>query len=204
MNHYSDHYRRNFMDDRVYRSAPLNGHGLNGMFVDQRAPRYSPGTLYDDRQRTSYFDEGVEHRRNGRSGSPYARAFRGYDDVDSYMGNDELVRRINRQAAMANRGVSRFSSQLYPKMTHDGRYPPSFNNPRRFQDLACMDPDELERIMMAYELGERRRRYYQGSLSDRFDDDDVYGQLNEKRRRDLIAIAEFLGAYQLSEQLGRW
>ncbi|KAK3632548.1 hypothetical protein LTR56_016291 [Elasticomyces elasticus] len=92
MNHYSDHYRRNFMDDRVYRSAPLGGHGLNGMFVDQRAPRYSPSTLYDDRQRTSYFHEGVEHRCNGRSGSPYARAFRGYDDVDSYMGNDELVR----------------------------------------------------------------------------------------------------------------
>ncbi|KAK4902815.1 hypothetical protein LTR27_000754 [Elasticomyces elasticus] len=90
MNHYSDHYRRNFMDDRVYRSAPSGGHGPNGMFVDQRAPRYSPSTLYDDRQRTSYFDKGVEHRRNGRSGSPYARAFRGYDDVDSYVGNDEL------------------------------------------------------------------------------------------------------------------
>ncbi|TKA75466.1 hypothetical protein B0A55_04582 [Friedmanniomyces simplex] len=201
MDHYPQHSRRTYMDDRVYRSAPTSSLGYSNTLADPRTPRYSP-IPYDDRHRTSYFDRALGDDYDRRSRSPYDRGFYGYEP-ESQWGTNEVVRRTNRDAAIANSGISRLSRnvQLHPMMMFDGRYPPSFSLPRRLEDLTRMDPYELDSIMMAYDLGETRRRYYRGSLVDRFEDHEPFHNSNSKRRRDLIALFEFLGAYRLVEYL---
>lgn len=104
---------------------------------------------------------------------------------------------------MANGGITRPSDnvQLHPMMTTDGRYPFNFTVPRRLEDFLYMDEHELDRIMMAYELGASRRRYYHGSLADSFQDDDMFSRSKSDRLRNLVALFEFLGAHGLVEHL---
>ena len=64
-----------------------------------------------------------------------------------------------------------------------------------------MDSYELDEIMLAYELGRDRRRYYNGSMASRYDDDDYLYSTQSGRRRDLIALFEYLGAHRLVEYL---
>ncbi|KAK0249602.1 hypothetical protein B0A54_05700 [Friedmanniomyces endolithicus] len=201
MDHYPPHSRRTYMDDRVYRSAPASSLGYSRMLVDPRTPRYSP-SLYDESLRTGYFDTALEDDRSRHARSPYERGFYGYEP-ETQWGSDELVRRTNREAAIANSGIRRPSHnvQLHPMMTPDGRYPPSFNLPCRIEELVRMDPYSLDQIMKAYELGATRRRYYQGSLVSRFEDHDPFNRSNSSRIRDFIALFEFLGAYRLVDHL---
>ena len=91
MDHYPQHSRRTYMDDRVYRSAPNSSLGYNRMLVDPRTPRYSP-SLYDDSLRTGYFDPALEDDRSRHARSPYERGFYGYEP-ETQWGSDELVRR---------------------------------------------------------------------------------------------------------------
>lgn len=64
-----------------------------------------------------------------------------------------------------------------------------------------MRESEMDRILMAYELGSGRKRCYRGDLMDRFDDDDLFQMTERDRLRNLIALYEYLGAYRLVEHL---
>lgn len=86
-------------------------------------------------------------------------------------------------------------------MTADGRYPTNFTIPRRLEEFLYMGDSELDRIMVAYDLGPSRSRYYRGNLIDSFSDGDVFHGSKSERRRDLIALFEFLGAHRLVECL---
>ncbi|KAK3073618.1 hypothetical protein LTR53_004628 [Teratosphaeriaceae sp. CCFEE 6253] len=201
MDSYSTHSGRIYMDDRAYRSAPITSHGYDELAMTSHTPRYSPG-LYSDRDQMNYADQALDAGFDRRSRSAYGQDFYGYD-TDCRWGSDEIVRRTNREVAIANSAVNRLSGnvQIHPMMTLDGRYPPSFSVPRRLADLVHMDSRELDSIMSAYELGSNRRRYYRGSLADRFGRDDPFNKSQVGRRRDLIALFEFLAVYPIVEHL---
>ncbi|KAK5118011.1 hypothetical protein LTR62_004055 [Meristemomyces frigidus] len=84
-------------------------------------------------------------------------------------------------------------------VTLDGHYPPCFRRPRRLKDIVHMDSYHFDELMLAYDLGSRNRRYYDGSLASRRDADDYLYSIKEQRRRDLIALFEYLGAHRLVE-----
>jgi len=215
----NDYLRRRYMDDSVYRSTPGSSLGYNNV-VDLRTPRYSPSAVYDDRYRPGYFDRALEDPYHRSSMASYDRGFYGYDG-ESRWGCDEDIRRYaitksyclylltivsnrtNREAAVANGAISYPSQhvQLHPMMTVDGRPPTYFTVPRRLYDFLYMGEAELDRIMMAYDLGASRRRYYGGALMDRFEEDDMFRSTRSDRRRNLIALFHFLGAHRLVDHL---
>lgn len=86
-------------------------------------------------------------------------------------------------------------------MTFDGRYPTNFNIPKKLIDFVHMPASDLDRIMKAYELGPTRRRYYRGSLVDRLSGDVVFCNSKIEHQLNLLALFEFLGAYQVVDQL---
>lgn len=111
--------------------------------------------------------------------------------------------RANYYAAIANSQISdpRMGIQIHPMLTLGGSYPRYFQQPRRFEEFAYMDPYELDDIMREYDIGSGRRRYYRGLLTDRYDDDDLLYSIKPRNRRDYVAILEFLGAHQLVQRL---
>ncbi|KAK4547674.1 hypothetical protein LTR36_000631 [Oleoguttula mirabilis] len=198
------HSRRRYMDDTVYRSASTSPLGYTDL-MDPRVPRYSSNVAFEDQYRTSYFDRGHGDsycdRGYGdsfqrRSLSPYDQGFYGYEG-ESRWGGDEVIRRTNREVAVANGAITRPSPniQLHPMMTAEGRYPTNYTIPRRLQEFVHMGDSELDRIMVAYDLGASRSRYYRGNLMDSFSDSDVFHGSKSEKRRNLIALFEFLGAH---------
>ncbi|KAK4493992.1 hypothetical protein PRZ48_015178 [Zasmidium cellare] len=74
--------------------------------------------------------------------------------------------RSNLESAMANSSIMRLSryALIHPMMCVDGGYPTDFSTPRPLEDFLEMGDAQLERIMMAYELGSWNDRMYQGDL----------------------------------------
>lgn len=86
-------------------------------------------------------------------------------------------------------------------MTQDESYPPALSVPRRLADFFEMSHQELDRILDAYDIGSKRKRYHCGALAESFGDDDLFRRSSRQRQRDLVALSEFLGAYRLAQQL---
>ncbi|RMY93509.1 hypothetical protein D0861_01852 [Hortaea werneckii] len=184
MAHATDYYR--FMDPSVYRSSPVSPIAY-GQMHGARSPRISPNPIRNELVRSSYFDDPIDHRF--RSLAPYHRnGFYG----DFGFGTEERIRRYNREAAIRNASVPRASGHalLYPMMTLDGRFPSAFAEERRLEDFLYMHEWELERILMAYDLGPGRSRYYAGDFDHRFSDDDFFYPTRRERLRTLIVLLE--------------
>ncbi|EMC93085.1 hypothetical protein BAUCODRAFT_273345 [Baudoinia panamericana UAMH 10762] len=124
---------------------------------------------------------------------------------DTQTCSNHTLTRTNLQAAEVNGRISRYTpnAQLHPMLTMDGGLPTLFREPLRLEQLKCMSNGELDQIMMAYDLGTNRRRYYRGYLRDRYDDDDMFYGVQGERIRNLIALLEYLGAWQLVDQIRR-
>ncbi|KAI7334756.1 hypothetical protein KC315_g3600 [Hortaea werneckii] len=175
MAHATDYYR--FMDPSVYRSSAVSPIAYGQMHA-ARSPRLSPNPLRNELVRSSYFDDPIDHRF--RSSAPYHRnGFYG----DFGFGTEERIRRYNREAAIRNASIPRASGHalLYPMMTLDGRFPSAFAEERRLEEFLYMHEWELERILMAYDLGPGRSRYYAGDFDPRFSDDDFFFPTRKER-----------------------
>ncbi|KAI6899049.1 hypothetical protein KC318_g9215 [Hortaea werneckii] len=175
MAHATDYYR--FMDPSVYRSSPVSPIAYGQMHA-ARSPRLSPNPIRNELVRSSYFDDPIDHRF--RSSAPYHRnGFYG----DFGFGTEERIRRYNREAAVRNASIPRASGHalLYPMMTLDGRFPSAFAEERRLEEFLYMHEWELERILMAYDLGPGRSRYYAGDFDHRFSDDDFFFPTRKER-----------------------
>ncbi|KAK3679491.1 hypothetical protein LTR78_001052 [Recurvomyces mirabilis] len=188
------------MNADYYRSDPYlhdeHVHHSLERYPSRHSPQYHK---YEYPMNDLDLDDYYERRRL----APHYRDFRGYDR-DCRWGSDEQLRRANREAAILNSQIRhpRQGVHVHPMVTFDGMYPPSFRRPRRLEDFVFMENYDLDEIMMAYELGRDRRRYYNGAMASRCDDDgDHLYSTQSGRRRDLIALFEFLGAHQLVECL---
>ncbi|KAF2767573.1 hypothetical protein EJ03DRAFT_145212 [Teratosphaeria nubilosa] len=204
MDYHSQHMRRRFMDDSVYRSAPTSPLAYTSDQIDARTPRYSPRTFCNDSPRTGYFDGAIEYDRGRMASSALDRGVYGYDTDSRWRGDGLTMNtRTNRDIAMLNAAITRPSNnaQLYPLVASDGRYPQHFSSPKRLEDLLRMRQVELDNIMLAYELGQNRDRSYRGPIMNGLENRDPYSRSRSERLRNLIALSEYLGAHQVAEHL---
>jgi len=90
-------------------------------------------------------------------------------------------------------------------ITPEGRYPADFSVPRRLQDFVYMSEPDLDRILMVYGINTRNRYYHSRRRRDPFDDgdgdEDPFRGSKVDRKRNFIALCDFLGAHTLVEHL---
>jgi hypothetical protein len=100
---------------------------------------------------------------------------------------------------MLNNLVQRPYSDKYihPLNDHRRRHPRAFDRPRQLRDLVYMDDAELDDIMITYNLRPGRGPYYDGHIRDDFDSGYAFHRSNSRRRRNLLALFEYFGAFQL-------
>ncbi|KAK3715842.1 hypothetical protein LTR37_006825 [Vermiconidia calcicola] len=170
--------------------------GSSHIARDPRSPRYVTSSHHNDDLRAEYFDSGMDDSYDTMY-SPRLHERSGY--------GRGIDRRTNLDVANANGSIVRASmhAQLHPMMTSDSGYPVDFAVPKRLEDFLRMSDSQLERIMLAYELDPLDSPYYRGRGMPRESllSDLGTSRFLPERQRNLGALFEFLGAYNLAEQL---
>ncbi|WPG99385.1 Hypothetical protein R9X50_00219900 [Acrodontium crateriforme] len=181
-----------YMRDDYLRSAPSGREGVVALATSTSmgTPRYILASTIDGGLRGNRYNQTPSN-----AGIPVLPRSQ-YDRPDhpcetaSYSGRQDSMRRVNRDASIANGAIIRPAAnvQLHPMMNDDGQYPTSFARPRKLSDFTQMNQVQLDNILDAYDLTLRRQDY---------------SDTKTERIRSLVILFEFLGAHRLAEQLRR-
>lgn len=93
--------------------------------------------------------------------------------------------------------------QIHPMLSAAGYYPIGFTTPLSLFNLLSMGDQQLQRIMMAYQLAQRNAPYQPALRNDFIAGQCGYPQARLRRLENLLALLQYLGAYRLAEHLKR-
>lgn len=117
-----------------------------------------------------------------------------------------MLNRINRTNLEVSSANAQFlqpvsDMQIHPMLSAAGYYPAGFATPLSLFNFVNMDDQQLQRIMMAYQLAQWNVPYQRALRNDFTVRQHGYPRV--RRLENLVALLQYLGACRLADHLRR-